>query len=827
MAQSTEIQIRMLDIATAHTRLAKKWKNRQWGWSELADRCALTKRTSESVAEYRRMTREEQSRIKDVGGFVGGYLIGGKRKTGHVQTRSVVTLDIDHMMADDDLWGDFTDMFDCAAFMYSTHKHTAAEPRMRLVILPDRDMTPQEYEPVCRYFAAKLNINKFDSTTYQVARLFYWPSTPRDGEFYYRSQEGPGFSVDDVLATYRDWTDASEWPRGYDENDEVRRAVDKAEDPTQKGGAVGAFCRTYTIEAAIAKYLTDVYEPTASPGRYTYRAGHVSGGLVIYDGGKFAYANNETDPAWGRLCNAFDLVRIHLYGAEDKGRKDDDVTRRPSYRRMTDTVTRDDEVTVTLLNERRQSVAEDFVGLTESDSADGGIEGAADTDATKHTKRDTEWLKMLSRNKSGIEQSASNCVKILENDPALKGRLYYDEFRRIIRVDGRLPWPRAKNSDAWDNHDDANLRIYLDTLYGQTGKDRIADSLTAVCTRRSRHPVREYLRGLTWDGVERLDTLLIRYLGADDTELVRAQTRKQFTACVARVMRPGCKYDYCMILYGEQGVGKSTLLSVMGGEWFSDSVTTIEGKQAMEELGGKWIIEMGELVSMKRSEAEVAKAFFSRQIDKFRPAYGRVVENVPRQCVFFGTTNEEYFLKSNYGDRRMWPVHVCREHRTADLSVLKDERDQLWAEAVHRYNEGEQLYLSGALEEEARRRQWEVNDNSDDPVQGLLRAFVDRRVPADWSEWPLVRRRNYLRDPDPLDPAATVRRDVVSPTEFVCECLGIDPSAKEFSYRTRRAGAMFKEMGWEGPVAGSRHVERIYGRVRAYRRPKDNDDDPI
>jgi len=155
-----EIQVRMLDIATAHTRLAKKWKNRQWGWYELAERCALTKRTSESVAEYRRMTREEQSSIKDVGGFVGGYLIGGKRKTGHVQTRSVVTLDIDHMMADDDLWGDFTDMFDCAAFMYSTHKHTAAEPRMRLVILPDRDMTPQEYEPVCRYFAAKLNINR-------------------------------------------------------------------------------------------------------------------------------------------------------------------------------------------------------------------------------------------------------------------------------------------------------------------------------------------------------------------------------------------------------------------------------------------------------------------------------------------------------------------------------------------------------------------------------------------------------------------------------------------------------------------------------------------
>ena len=172
-----------LDIATAHSRLSKKWKNKKWKWSELVARCQETKRTGESVKEYLKMTREEQSDIKDVGGFVGGYLSGGTRKTANVMWRSVATLDIDYGTAN--VWDDFTLQFDFAAMLYSTHKHTADKPRYRLVFPLSRNVEPAEYEPLCRKIAAAIGIDLFDITTYQLPRLFYWPSTSRDGEYIY------------------------------------------------------------------------------------------------------------------------------------------------------------------------------------------------------------------------------------------------------------------------------------------------------------------------------------------------------------------------------------------------------------------------------------------------------------------------------------------------------------------------------------------------------------------------------------------------------------------------------------------------------------------
>ena len=207
----------VLDIATAHSRLSKRWHNRKWRWSELLEKCAHTARTAETMAEYLRMSREEQSNIKDVGGFVGGYLANGTRKTANVLYRTMVTLDIDFGTAD--VWEDFTLSYDCAAMIYSTHKHTPQKPRLRLVLPADRQMTPAEYEPVCRYWTSRIGIELFDHTTYQLPRLFYWPSTSKDGEYVFQYQDGPAFSVDDVLATYTNPFDASEWPLSSREGD--------------------------------------------------------------------------------------------------------------------------------------------------------------------------------------------------------------------------------------------------------------------------------------------------------------------------------------------------------------------------------------------------------------------------------------------------------------------------------------------------------------------------------------------------------------------------------------------------------------------------------
>lgn len=795
-----------IDIATAHRRFSKKWRNKRIRWRQLVEKCACTVRTGETVKEYMRMSRDEQSSIKDVGGFVGGFLTGGQRKTENVMYRTLATLDIDY--GTPDVWDEFTLQYGCAALLYSTHKHTAEAPRYRLVIPFSRQVSPQEYEPLCRRIAEGLGMDLFDSTTYQLPRLFYWPSTARDGEFVFEYQDGPALDVDKVLSSYIDWRNVADWPVSRREEEVIRHEMRRVGDPTEKTGLIGAFCRAHPIEEAIETFLGDVYEQTAMEGRYTYRKGSTAAGLVCYDG-KFAYSNHETDPAGRRLCNAFDLVRIHRFGILDEGSRQTDPAKMPSFLRMQDFVQEDGATRVLLMRERARETAAYFDGVTDDDTDDG-------------------WRKLLDIDKKGaVKPTSKNAMVILENDPRLAGHLWHNDFSGFDLVRGGLPWnPGARQ---WGDKDDANLRVYMERCYGLTAKDKIKDAKDAVLTKYRSHPIREYLEGLRWDGVPRLDRLIIDYLGAEDNPLNRAMTRKHFTAAVARVMTPGCKYDYCLILTGPEGIGKSTLLAVMGGEWFNDSVTTMEGKQGMEQLRGAWIVEMSELSSIKRSDVEQTKSFMSRQNDIYRAPYGTVVEAHPRQCVFCGTTNEALFLKGDTGNRRFWVIKAVpdlRKHGEVKDAVEAD-RDQLWAEAVQRWRDGERLYLAPGLEAEARQRQEQYNDDSDDPLRDLLRVFLDRRLPADWAAWDIMRRRAFLTQPDPLEAEGVMLRERVCVAEFICEQMGRSMADKEYKYLARRVAKMMDgEDGWERGST-SRHAEKLYGTQKMWKRIKtaEGDDD--
>lgn len=785
-----------IDIATAHSRLSKKWKNKETTWAKLVQKCSETKRTGESTSEYAKMSKDEQSNIKDVGGFVGGYLSGGVRKTANVMWRSIATLDIDYGRPD--LWDEFTMEFSFAAMLYSTHKHSKKKPRYRLVFPLSRQVRPDEYEPLCRMIASKIGIEVFDDTTYQLARLFYYPSTSRDGDFVFEYQDGDACNVDEFLKMYRDYKDVATWPTSSRENDLIAKTAKIAGDPTEKPGLIGAFCRAYTIEDAIDTFLSDVYEKTAHEGRYTYVNGSVAAGLVCYEG-KFAYSNHETDPASKQLCNAFDLCRIHLFGIHDEGSRVTDVTRLPSYQKMQDFAAKDKRVKVLLTKERQGQANEDF----------------ADMVTTEDSTPD-KWMGDLDLDRKGaIKSTASNIIAILENDPKLKGHVWQNLFNGFIYVTGGLPW----NGEAtqWGNTDDANLRIYLEQHYGVTGKDKIKDAMVAVVTRHRVHPIRDYLNHLKWDGVPRLDHLIIDYVGAEDNELNRVMTRKHFTAAVARVMDPGCKYDYCLIIAGAEGIGKSTLFNVMGGDWFSDSLVTMEGTKGMEQARNGWVIELPELGSIKRSDVEQVKAYISRQIDSYRPAYGSVNEAHPRQCIFCGTTNETYFLKGETGNRRFWVIKVDPDLRKNGnpRQAIETDRDQLWAEAVQRYREGEKLYLNEELEAEARRRQTEFNDNADDPLKGAIQAFLDMKLPPDWNTWDLNRRRAYIKNPDPLDEIGTETRTKVCAAEFLCEVMGRSIGDKDYKYEARRVNKVLDEIGW---VKRPTLRFPLYGQQRAYYR---------
>ncbi len=800
-----------IDLATAHSRIAKKWRNRHWLWSELLQRCSETKRTGETAAEYARMSKEEQSNVKDVGGFVGGYLSGGIRKNSNVMYRTVATLDIDYGTVN--VWDDFTMAFGFAAMIYSTHKHSSKTPRYRLVFPLSRQVSPAEYEPLCRKIAAEIGIDLFDDTTYELPRLFYWPSTSKDADFVFDYQDGPACDVDAILSQYVDYKDVSAWPLSSREGDVIAHEIKKQGDPTEKPGVIGAFCRAYSIEDAIDNFLSDKYEKTGHDGRYTYKLGSVAGGLVCYEG-KFAYSHHETDPASKQLCNAFDLCRVHLFGAQDEGSRALDVTRKPSYAAMQEFAAKDKAVKLLMARERAQAAADDFDGLD---------------DAELPEDYNDEWKTDLEYTKSGkLLCNIANIILILENDPALAGHIVHDLFTGMDSAKDGLPW--NKNANQWTDTDDANLRVWLEKHYDITGKEKIADALTAVLTRHSYHPIRDYLSGLTWDGVPRLDRIIIDYMGAEDSELNRAMSRKHFVAAVARVFNPGCKYDYCLIMSGAEGIGKSTLLRVMGGRWFNDSITTLEGKEGMEQLRRAWVVELGELSSIKRSDVEQVKAHLSKQVDIYRAAYARRVLEHPRQCVFCGTTNEALFLKGDTGNRRFWVIPVVAELRKyKDWSeAIRRDRDQLWAEAVHYYKQGEPLYLSEELEAQAKQRQQDFNDDNDDPIVAMLDKYLNTLLPVNWDTMDIQARRSYLRDPDPLQAEGTVKRDKVCAAEFICEQLGKDMADKDYKYLCRRVSKMIGDRPeWER-VSSTKHAAKLYGTQRGFRRVEQpNEDDDI
>lgn len=753
-----------LDIATAGTCKAMKWQNKRTTWQDIVNTLSETERTSETIKQYFSYSKDKQGEIKDVGGFVGGYLREGRRKKGYIEYRQVVCLDVDYGTLD--LWIDFG-LMEYAGCMYTTHKHRLEDPRFRIVFPLSRKVSPDEYEAIARVVANWLGIDAFDDTTYQPSRLMYYPSTSKDGEFVFHYSDGPVMDADEVLAELPDWQDPTTWPISSRVKDVVKRnSSGKVEDPEDKGGIVGAFCRAYTMDEAIAEFLTEVYEPCEELGhdRYSLIGGSTSGGLVVYDN-KLAYSHHATDIAGGKLLNAFDLVRLHKFAdLDEKAKPDTEITKLPSYKAMADFASKLSPVKKEVVRQRREQAADDY------DELEVKAREVAEAD---------EWINELeTEGKNGkIKNTINNAVLILQNDENLKGCLGFNEFEQRETALKALPWDRnvSHYPRPLSDSDDAELRLYLERCYDLTNKGQIADAVIVVSRANSYHPVRDYLDAVEWDGVERLDTLFIDLFGVADTPYVRAVTRKAFCAAVARIYRPGCKFDYVTVIVGEQGIGKSTTLAKMGGDWFSDSVSTLVGREALESIQGSWLIELGELASLKKADIDAVKHFISKKEDRFRVAYGKRIEHFPRRCVFFGTTNEEDFLRDVSGNRRFWVVDCkgCTGRLDFKEYLTGATIAQLWGEAKERYTQGEPLYLAEeGLEEEARiiqDKHLEKDDRS-----GLINEYLERLLPENWDTLDPYQRRNWLSDENNV---GTVERQRTCILEIWAECLGKDPNS--------------------------------------------------
>ena len=783
-----------LDLALGTSAKTKIWKNRKITWDELTEKLKTPIRTHESYKEFLSLNKEEQGKIKDVGGYVGAYLKNGVRKPGAVVRRQLITLDLD--FAPYDFFDIYSLIYGEAAIVHSTHKHSKATPRYRLIIPLSRAVGVEEYSAISRKIAGNLGIEYFDNTTFEPSRLMFWPSVSSDGEYICEVQEGPFLNPEEVLSSYQDWHDASLWPRAEAQIKELKDKALKQTDPLEKPGIIGAFCRVYDIHQAIEKFLSDIYEPTEG-GRYTYTGGTTAQGLVTYED-KFAYSHHSTDPVHGHLCNAFDLVRLHKFGHLDTG-FETEISKTKSHKTMEEFVANDSKVKIQTLQERRAELQADF-----------GQEAEPPAEYTD------DWAAKLEKQGKAFASTISNVKLILENDYQVKGVFKENKFDRRKYI-FNAPWKREEKTGVILNNDFSQFRHWLEKQYGISSNQKIEDALNCVCEENAYHPVRDYLDGLTWDGTPRLESLLVRYFGAENNVYTREATRKHFAAAVARIYNPGCKYDYVLALVSKEGTGKSTFIRKLSKGWGSDSFSSFTGKEAFESVQGVWLVEIAELSGLKRADIEAVKHFITKQEDSFRPAYGRSVESFKRQCIFFGTTNDPTFIKEPGGNRRFLPVQVHEKLAVCDPTSreLDDEVDQLWAEAKHCFKKGESLYLSREADEVAnfeRRRHTEADERT-----GMIEAYLNTPVPAGFDDWTIENRNSFfeMKQEPGKNP---VIRDSISVAEIWHECLG-KPRADMNRYSTRELNLIMRSLDdWE--FMNSTKNFGMYGKQKYYKRKK-------
>lgn len=786
---------KLFNISIGKSRKEIHWKNKKISWNDFVKKLSHTTRTHETVEEYKNMAKVDRDRIKDVGGFIGGTLKNGRRLKANVANRTLLTLDIDYYTEDIE---DLVSNIDYAFCLYSTHSHRVDNQRYRLIIPMDREVSTEEYQAISRMVANKIDIEIFDPTTHDIERLMYWPSTSYDGEYVFRcSSEGVEFlKANDILNEYTfGWQDASYWPKSGKETKNINKALSKQEDPLTKKGIIGAFCRTYSITEAIGEFLADVYIPGADNTRYTYSEGSTTGGVVIYDD-KFSYSHHGTDPASNTLCNAFDLVRIHKFGEFDK---DSTATgsKVPSFKKMEEFVAMDPKVKVECLKERISAAEEDF------------------------KEEEFEWVEKLEVTSQGkVKNNYSNIKTIIENDSNLKRKIVFDEFSNRTKVIGEVPWKRAETKPNLQDSDITNMCIYVEKTFGVTvSEERLRKVLIASTESKAINPPKEYLNSLSWDGVNRIDTLLIDYFGAEDTEYTRVVTRKWLCGAVARIFVPGIKFDYMLVLIGDQGVGKSTFFKKLGKSWFTDSIQDVEGNQAIEKTIGSWIIEFGELQAFSKAESNAIKRFISATEDKTRLAFERSTGYFKRQCVFAGTTNNEEFLKDDTGNRRFWPVNFKgkRIRKILENNDFENSIDQIWAEAVYRWKElKEPLFLNKEQEKLAEQQQ-ETHIIKDDR-QGLIEEYLDKLLPKEWDNLSIYERRNFINNNDfeseELNSEAGVLREKVCILEIWVECFEKNKSDLKRSDSNLIASIMNNMKDWEKSNKAQRF--KLYGVQKAY-----------
>ena len=517
------------------------------------------------------------------------------------------------------------------------------------------------------------------------------------------------------------------------------------------------------------------------------------------------YSHHATDPISGILVNAFDLVRLHKFGdLDEKVSANTKEENKPSFKAMCSFVNNDPTARATLDLERMKAF--EMVSTEEGEPEE-------------LTKDDLSWIADLKRNEDGrVLPTIRNLETIMQNDFNIKGKIYSDAFTGRNYCGGAVPWDKTGYHE-WTDEDDCGLIGYIETAYAVYHKDKCYTALTNVLRNNRINSVADYLNSLSWDGVERAETLFIDYLGAEDNCYTREVTLKTLLACAIRAYKFGAKYDNMLILSGEQGIGKSTILEKLGKDWFADFKARTVGKEAEEAIAGKWIVEMGELAALNKQESEDIKQFLSMKSSYHREAYGRRSIEHKRKCVFFGTSNKDEFLRDETGNRRFYPLPVgVKKHKK---NIWKDltgsEIDQIWAEIAFKVDaclEDYDALQYQVLSEESNKILAGLHEEfmEQDPIQSMVEKFAATQVPVKWMDMDIAQRITFLEGNMVYD-GDLMTLPYLSPQNIHCELLKMPlGSLKRLdSHRYLRCIKVIKG------TKKARLRDENYGQVRCYK----------
>lgn len=762
-----------LDLSVAPSVSSRRWEAATLTWERLVDRA------------------HNPEAVKDCGGYVAGRLKGTARRKGQVEYRSAVTLDAD---AASETLPALVAGLGLRALVHSTYSHTRAHPRYRVIIpIMGPGLSEEEYPRVARGLMEALGEAQFDPGSTQPERLMFWPATAAPDEYEVVECQGETATAQGLL---RDFGGLHATP---DHKTGPKR------DPKELPGVAGAFNRVYDMARAVAEFHLP-YDPVdGEPNRWHYTPAESEGGVIVYPDG-YVFSNHASDPAYGRALSMFDLVALHVYGGEDRAAGVPQSTApadRPSIQRaMREFAARPEIVT--------ELVAADFADV------DGDEDGARGL---------PEWvLEFHLHPKTGKPlDDVHNWDLLMRHDPVLRA-LARNEMDLTTVTRRPFPWRavEAGKDDALTNADRAQISAHLQRAYNmpRPAQEQLNGVIDMVAQDNAFHPVVEYLEGLEWDGISRVETYLP---GAADA-YTRRVARLVAVQAVARALDPGVKVDNCLILTGRQGLGKSWFVETMARGW-TCTLGPIEGgglRDTVMAMTRSWVTVADEGFAMKKADAEALKQFVTLTHDVIRLPYAREHVKLPRRQVIWGTTNDAVFLRAQEGNRRFLIVEVAEK---LDFGKYSDEYvNQVWAEAVHIWKtsrdkyglkDNPELFLSSEEEEAAESVRSMATE--EDSMTGLIQAYLDTLVPENWVEMSPEERISWLRDEEQGIVSGTHPIDVVCSLEIWEIALQRERGKHSRVDILQITNALKQLPGWFGPMPKPTRLP-FYGPQRVFAR---------